>query len=682
MTDSLLYTTTKVFEAEDRVTGFRMQKEDCYLVRKPQVQPIDDAIKSRVSKKSMRKIVLLMSSVCFFSAHAQQTKSVEPVTTTSGHQNDVSGERAYSHKQLEQLSQHPQWQHLLFYKDGKAEVISDDFYLSDPKRQSIKFFSPYTELVETLKQANDKTVLCRYPARYLWLSHHLDSFDVDLQQCADLPNPNQSVSLVLVSNYLKNPASSFGHVLVKTGGATANDDMTGQLSSEDLLNNSYNFGARIPENENGLMYAMKGLFGFYNAGFAESDFFKQDAVYSKNEQRDMWEYVLNLEPFEMQLLNYHLHEAKSARFDYYFIKQNCGYRSGEILELISPIKTTSRLGPWYAPDYIFDQLIEHDATAKKPLVASVRYLPSEQTQLRHKFAQLPKSIQEAVNEVIKTEQLQPLSDLNEQQRSLALDYLILHRTYKLSQDHSEHHQAFKNQLLSQRFTLPASTALADLSLPNKPSPALSNKTTQTKVFLSDDSAAVGLSLFVKDPLNSYTDINKRFEAVQATVDYDFDDNEWALSDFVFIDMQQIEDLAQPLAGEPKLSWQLKTGARTDPFSGSHHSPYAKGGVGAGAMFGENMVGYAMLDMAVHDQHKHVDVGVEVGLRAKKEGRAAELSYAQYKREGRDAVATTRLTLRQQLSKNNDARIIVTHVDNEGLIESEGTNAGVAWHHYW
>lgn len=90
--------------------------------------------------------------------------------------------------------------------------------------------------------------------------------------------------------------------------AEAEDSMNKEvkvLSSEDLLNNSYNFGARIPANENGAMYAIKGLFGLYDAGFSETEFFKQDAVYSKNEQRDMWEYVLNLEAFETQLLNYH-----------------------------------------------------------------------------------------------------------------------------------------------------------------------------------------------------------------------------------------------------------------------------------------------------------------------------------------------------------------------------------------
>lgn len=592
---------------------------------------------------------------------------------------------------LKSLAKHSQWQHLLFYKNGKAEVISPDFYLTNPKPRSKRNFDPYAELIATIEQINNERVVCKYPARYLWLNHHLPELNVDLKDCSKLPDANQEISLILVSSYLKNPASSFGHVLVKTNTSIDNINNTNsdvrELSSEDLLNNSYNFGARIPENENGAMYALKGLFGFYDAGFSETEFFKQDAVYSKNEQRDMWEYVLNLDAFETQLLNYHLYEAKSARFDYYFIKQNCGYRSGEILELISDIKTTERVGPWYAPDYVFDQLLEHDNGADS-LVSSVRYLPSEQTQLREKFVQLSKPIQAVINSVIRTESTAPLATLNADDKAVALDFLILHRTYKITQDDTPKQRALKSELLSQRFALPASNGLAQLPVPNKPSPALSNKTTQTTVVLSEERAEVGLSLFVKDPLNAHTDIDKRFEAVKASLGYSFDMHQWTLTDFVFLDMQHIEDLRQPLLGEPKLSWQLKTGARTDTFTGNRHSPYAQAGVGAGAKFGKHILGYGMVNATAHDQDKHADIGIELGLRMKRNNQSAELSYVTSKREGRTAIDVAKLILRQQLSKNNDARLIVTYsdtvmADNSVVLGDSNTiDAAIAWHHYW
>ena len=80
--------------------------------------------------------------------------------------------------------------------------------------------------------------------------------------------------------------------------------------------------------------------------------------------------------------------------------------------------------------------------------------------------------------------------------------------------------------------------------------------------------------------------------------------------------------------------------------------------------------------------------------AKRDKQSAELSHVASKREGHAAIALTKLTLRQQLSKNNDARIIVTHADivtnattvahanNDALSNADNINASVAWHHYW
>ena len=158
--------------------------------------------------------------------------------------------------------------------------------------------------------------------------------------------------------------------------------------------------------------------------------------------------------------------------------------------------------------------------------------------------------------------------------------------------------------------------------------------------------------------------------------------------FRILDMQQIEDLRQPLSGEPKLSWQLKTGARIDGFTGNHHSPYAQAGIGAGAKFGKHILGYSMLNATVHDQDRHADIGIEFGVRAKRERQSVELSYTASTREGRAAIDLTKLTLRQQLSKNDDVRLITTYSDNmtsdnSAVLSNKGNlNAAMAWHHYW
>lgn len=535
---------------------------------------------------------------------------------------------------------------------------------------------------------------------------------IDLSACNHLPDPDQDISLLLVSSYLKNPASTFGHVLVKTQPNQSNhsnqsassisprpdaaSQQTSQpvkaLSSDDLLTDSYNFGARIPPNENGVLYALKGLFGFYDAGFARAEFYTQDAVYSKNEQRDMWEYVLNLDEFHTRLLNYHLIEAQSARFTYYFIKQNCGYRSGEILELVSDIETTNRLGGWYAPDFVFDQLVEYDQRPEEHLIRSVHYLPSEQTQLRQRFVQLPSDLQTRINGFIQTEDAATLQNLAQAQEALALDFLIAHRNYKLSQADEKdkaHHEAIKKQLVSRRITLPAGNQLTKLPIADKPSPALSNKTSKTYATVSDDAVGLGMSMFSKDPLNTYTDINKRFEAIKLAAHYDYDDK-LEFDEFVLLDMQQVENIAEPLADEPWMSWQLKTGVEKDPVYAEHHSAYGQAGLGVGWQLNPNLLGYGFVNAHLHDQSEHIDGSLELGLRAKRQQQAAELSYVARKRGGADWMQTTQMTLRQGLDKNNDVRVTLSYTDNNNLNEdsakndndSHDTDVELAWHHYW
>jgi len=96
----------------------------------------------------------------------------------------------------------------------------------------------------------------------------------------------------------------------------------------------------------------------------------------------------------------------------------------------------------------------------------------------------------------------------------------------------------------------------------------------------------------------------------------------------------------------------------------------------------------------------IDIQINIQIKpsslvcAKRDKQSAELSHVASKREGHAAIALTKLTLRQQLSKNNDARIRVTHADivknattvthanNDALSNADNINASIVWHHYW
>ncbi|MCI5166708.1 MAG: hypothetical protein D3903_11585, partial [Candidatus Electrothrix sp. GM3_4] len=124
-------------------------------------------------------------------------------------------------KPLAQLAQHPAWLKLLHFNGGQSEVLSNDFFLSPEGRHN-----PEAELRATIDAYSkpwpadngDTHARCRFPARYLWLSSQIPLPDYTPQpsQCINLskwslPEQVKSISLFLVSGYLGNPASVFGH---------------------------------------------------------------------------------------------------------------------------------------------------------------------------------------------------------------------------------------------------------------------------------------------------------------------------------------------------------------------------------------------------------------------------------------------------------------------------------------
>jgi hypothetical protein len=58
--------------------------------------------------------------------------------------------------------------------------------------------------------------------------------------------------------------------------------------------------------------------------------------YSDLENRDIWEYELNLTPEEIDRLLMHAWELGPIHFDYYFFDENCAYHLLGLLEAARP----------------------------------------------------------------------------------------------------------------------------------------------------------------------------------------------------------------------------------------------------------------------------------------------------------------------------------------------------------
>ena len=209
---------------------------------------------------------------------------------------NLVAENSFSEYNLTKLSTNPVWLKLLYYnKDSiSSDVISKKYFLA--KDGHINAKSELKATIEayfnTQNNIKDDTPICTYPARYYWLSKHVDfpNYTPINAKCKKLNKAMKSIevdsySLVFVDGYLANPASAFGHSFLKVNVKNQNTN---------LFDISIGYAADVTANEQAFLYVLNGLFGGYEAKFTDKYYFTNDIVYSQRELRDIWEYRLNL----------------------------------------------------------------------------------------------------------------------------------------------------------------------------------------------------------------------------------------------------------------------------------------------------------------------------------------------------------------------------------------------------
>lgn len=296
---------------------------------------------------------------------------------------------------LVEFSQHKQWLKLLHYKDTSSHqsyIASQNFFLSTAvESSSLKelqatidaFYLPIKE-----NKSNDEHALCRFPARLSLIKK-----EVNLSAYGKLPViecsqykawrqqiKSDSISLIFASGYMSNPASMYGHLLLKFSDG---DEHKGN----DLLDNSLNYGAIVPNDENPLLYVLRGIFGGYEARFSDQQFFKHKHNYGNIELRDMWEYELALTPEDISLIIEHLWEILPTRLSYYFIDENCAYHFAKLIELVLDEPIISNDSLWALPNSVATAVTKatyNDAA----LLKDVTFIPSTENILFNYYEQL------------------------------------------------------------------------------------------------------------------------------------------------------------------------------------------------------------------------------------------------------------------------------------------------------
>ncbi|MCB1971104.1 MAG: DUF4105 domain-containing protein [Geminicoccaceae bacterium] len=176
---------------------------------------------------------------------------------------------------------------------------------------------------------------CAYVARYRWLGAQLDFDPARLpgQPCHEFEDWRSTldatgVSLVFPAAYLNNPASMFGHTLLRL-------DREGQTEDTRLLSYAVNYGAAT-DTDNGVLFAVMGLTGGYPGTYSVEPYYELVKRYSDFENRDIWEYRLDFSPAEVDALLAHLWEMRDRYSDYYFFDENCSYQLLFLLDAARP----------------------------------------------------------------------------------------------------------------------------------------------------------------------------------------------------------------------------------------------------------------------------------------------------------------------------------------------------------
>jgi hypothetical protein len=590
------------------------------------------------------------------------------------------------------------WLRLLHIKKAgrlkrNSDIISPTFFLSG--RDSLSNISPKKELHATLDAfflpANNKVndhAQCRFPARFFWLKKQLNLTVQGIPniKCERLErwakfSSLDSISLVLVGGYFGNPASTFGHLLVKLNNSEY------KKSSGNLLDQSINYGAQVPDREPIPLYIVKGLLGGYVSRFRDKAFYKQDRVYSRQELRDMWEYELALTTEQQRFLLYHLWEVMGMKSTYYFLKKNCAYRVAELLELVTGETLTADYQPWYLPIRLFQDLTDIEQSR---YIKQITFLPSNQRKLYYQFDQLQTQDAQLVNTLLADDKALTqvlLKDKSIPRQAKIIELMLAYYQYKLidtDQDKiiRDTLKKRKHQLLLLRLQLPI--IKKDKHLTNVPkitSPATGSKPRLFSVgygyqkkghFLTLGVTGIHYDLLTKSYgtlANSELkvfDLRLKSIAKEALV----------LDYFNLLRIQKLNISPSPLYAEDDLSWRVAVGIKArNKQCDECNSAYVLTGMGKAWQVSSQVITYLMLDIQYHAKENDVLVSPNIGFVVSSSNRLKSVVEIGLETNIKNGKKEQKIEWQTRYSFSNNDAIRLSY-------EKQNNALSVSYYHHW
>ncbi|OWP69259.1 DUF4105 domain-containing protein [Pseudomonas sp. K2I15] len=500
-------------------------------------------------------------------------------------------------QRLQQLANDPFWLSLGHYESGKFEgwrsYVSDKkFFLApDGAHHPDQELKATVEALYAPASLGEKHAQCVYPARTRWLKDQLHLTDLPALDCKEFKQwfkdvaPHSAV-MIFPAAYLNSPSSMFGHTLLRI------DQADVQSNNTALLSYAINFGAYIEGSDNSILYAWKGLMGGYPGLFALVPYQEKLSEYRSLENRDLWEYRLNLTQVETERMVEHVWELKQIQFDYFFFDENCSYR---LLELLQVARPSLRLTEQFPLTAIPTDTVK--AVKEAGLVEKIDYRPSRERELLERAKPLNSDEQQWVLKISddqKQLQAPTFKAIAKDRQALIIDAayrLGRYRANGLERDTERSQRSF--ELLRAINQNPA----PDLKIerPGLPEDGHESRTWQAGIGTRGDKAfgEYGLRMAYHD-LNDNAEgfpLGAQIEILQMKL-RQYEGNHWQLQQ---LDLATIRSLTPRNELLQPWSWQVTGGLERVP--GKHDDEtlvsHVNGGAGGTWQLRDDMLGFAL-----------------------------------------------------------------------------------------
>ena len=424
-------------------------------------------------------------------------------------------------------------------------------------------------------------------------------------------NEIDSVSFIFASGYFKNPASFYGHPLLRFNSK--------KNTQGNLLDLTLNNGADVPNGENPISYVIKGIFGGYRSAFSDTRFYRLNHNYSETDLRDLWEYELNLGKREISKLAYLSWELLEQRFTYQFFSKNCGYFLEGLIEYalgerISPINK------FYAiPSVTFFNLMETKFNGG-PLVRKIVRTPSRQNRFVEKYLALSNQKKKRVY------QLSSKMSYDGSKKNITIgiidtlvDYLQFLSIKELPPDKILKIKRFRSQLLLARLEKFGSwkefQSVSSSSLP----PHLGSRPSKWEIgYLNNQTLGSGIVFSFRPAANDLTDIMGGHVPYSVLNMFDLEivthDGKATLSKLDIVNIYSPNTSRTRLPYDGGLAWGLRLGfERADKSCTSCVVSQITGLTGKARQFGEHSMIAAEIQSRYHSTYKGRNLEIGAGF---------------------------------------------------------------------